>query len=315
MVNKVLEKKIKEIKLKKNAVILAHYYQSPEIQEIADFIGDSLALSEKAANTDADIIVFAGVYFMAETAKILSTDKKVLIPDTEAGCSLADSCKPKDFKKFLNKIENPYVVSYVNTSAEIKAMTDIVCTSSNAVEIIKNIPNDKNIVFGPDRNLGNYISRLLNRKMIIWDGACAVHENFSLEKILELKNQNKEAKIISHPECNKSILLVSDFIGSTSQMLDFTKKDSSKIYIVVTESGILHQMKKESPTKLFIPAPPIDSTCGCNDCEFMKLITLQKIYDSLLDEKFEVNLDHELISKAKKSIINMIEFSKKAGII
>jgi quinolinate synthase len=300
---------IKRLRREKNAVILAHYYQVGEIQDIADFVGDSLDLSRKSADTDADIIVFAGVNFMAETAKILSPEKKVLIPDREAGCSLADSCPPDAFKKFREKHPDHIVVTYVNTTAEIKAMTDICCTSTNAVKVIESIPKDQKIIFAPDRNLGNYLNSITGRDMVVWDGACHVHEEFSLERILELKEKYPDAKLISHPECQKPIQVVSDFIGSTSALLNFTSTDSASEYIVATESGILHQMKKKSPGKLFIPAPPIDSTCGCSDCKFMKLHTLQKIYISLNREIFEVDVDPEISEKAVIPIRRMLEIS------
>jgi quinolinate synthase len=297
-----------------NAIILAHYYQDGEIQDIADFIGDSLQLSQQAAKTTADVIVFAGVHFMAETAKILSPSKTVLIPDLEAGCSLADSCNAVDFTVFLKDYPGYTVISYVNTTAEIKALTDIICTSSNALEIVNSLPADEKIVFGPDRNLGNYIKSVTGRDMVIWNGACHVHQRFSLDKILELKKSYPKAKIIAHPECDKQILLVADFIGSTSALLSFTRKDDALDYIVCTESGILHQMKKEHPDKNFIPAPPNDSTCACNDCQFMKLITLEKIYKSLTDNIFEVTLNEELRLKAEGSIRRMLDISDKLGI-
>jgi len=309
-----LVEEIQRLKREKNAVILAHYYQDGQIQDLADFVGDSLGLSQQAASTKADIILFAGVHFMAETAKILSPSKKVLIPDLNAGCSLADSCTYADFKKFKEQHRDHLVISYVNTTAEIKSLTDVVCTSSNAIQIVNSIPKDTKIIFGPDRNLGNYISRLLNREMVIWDGACLVHEEFSLEKILELKKQYPDAKLLSHPECQKPILIVSDYIGSTSQLLDFSKKDVSSTYIVATESGILHQMRKSSPQKTFIPAPPNDSTCACNDCKYMRLITVQKIYNTLKYELPEVQLDKELMDSARKSIVAMLDLSDKLGI-
>jgi quinolinate synthase len=305
---------IKKMCKAKNAVILAHYYQESEVQNIADFIGDSLDLSRKAASTDADIIVFAGVHFMAETAKILSPNKKVLIPDLNAGCSLADSCPPEEFAKFKEKYPDHTVISYVNTTAEIKAMTDITCTSSNAVDIINSLPEDEKIIFAPDRNLGNYIKSLTGREMVIWQGACHVHEEFSLEKILELKAEYKEAKIIAHPECEKPIRIVADHIGSTSSLLRFTREDDALTYIVATESGILHQMKLASPGKVFIPAPPKDSTCACNDCKYMKLISNKKIYNTLKYEEPEVILDEALMKKAAVSIKRMLEISKKLGI-
>jgi quinolinate synthase len=300
---------INRLRKEKNAVILAHYYQVPEIQEIADFVGDSLDLSRKSADTDADIIVFAGVNFMAETAKILSPEKKVLIPDKNAGCSLADSCPPEEFRKFREKYPDHIVVSYVNTTAEIKAMTDICCTSTNAVRVIESIPRGQKIIFAPDRNLGNYLKSITGRDMVVWDGACHVHEEFSLERILELREKYPAAKLISHPECQKPILIASDFIGSTSALLKFTGSDPSKEYIVATESGILHQMKKQNPGKIFLPAPPIDSTCGCNDCFFMKMHTVKKIYRSLIEEIFEVDVDPAIREKAVIPIKRMLEIS------
>lgn len=305
---------IKKMCKEKNAVILAHYYQESEVQDIADFVGDSLDLSRKAAATEADIIVFAGVHFMAETAKILSPSKKVLIPDLMAGCSLADSCPPEDFKRFKEQYPGYTVVSYVNTSAEIKALTDIVCTSTNAFHIVNSLPKDEKIIFAPDRNLGNYINGITGRNMVIWDGACHVHEEFSLERILELKKENKGAKIIAHPECQKPIRIVADHIGSTSSLLNFTREDNSNAYIVATESGILHQMKIASPHKTFIPAPPKDSTCACNDCKFMKLISLKKIYNTLKFEMPEVTMEEELRAKAEGSIRRMLEISDKLGL-
>ena len=251
---------------------------------------------------------------MAETAKILSPDKKVLIPDLNAGCSLADSCKPDDFKKFKDEHPDHIVISYVNTTAEIKALTDIVCTSSNAVEIVKSLPREQKIIFDPDRNLGNYISKLLDREMLVWDGACMVHEEFSIDKIIELKKQYPDAKILSHPECPRPILVISDYIGSTSQMLAYSKIDSASTYIVATESGILHQMQKASPEKTFIPAPPNDSTCACNDCKYMRLITLQKMYNTLKYEQPEVKMDETLMNEARKSIVAMLDISEKLGI-
>lgn len=307
--NDILIAKIDELRKIKNAVILAHYYQKPEVQEIADFIGDSLDLSRKSAETNADIIVFAGVNFMAETAKILSPEKKVLIPDLNAGCSLADSCPVDEFKKFREKYPDHIVVSYVNTTAEIKALTDITCTSTNAVKIIESIPKEQKIIFAPDRNLGNYLNRITGRDMVVWNGACHVHEEFSLEKILAIREKYPEAKLIAHPECQKPVQIAADFIGSTSALLKYTEKDSSQIYIIATESGIIHQMKKRNPLKTFIPAPPLDSTCDCNDCKFMKLHDLQKIYNSLNEDKFEVHIDSSILEKAKIPIIKMLEIS------
>jgi len=305
---------ILKLKKLKNAIILGHFYQEPKIQDISDYLGDSLYLAQIAEKTNADIIVFAGVNFMAETAKMLSPQKKVLLPDLNAGCSLADSCPTKDFKIFKEKYSDYTVISYVNTTAEIKALTDICCTSTNAVQIVESLPVNEKIIFAPDRNLGNYINSITNRNMLIWDGACHVHEKFSLEKILELKNKNTDAKIIAHPECKKQILIVSDHIGSTSSLLKFTKSDNSKKYIVATESGILHQMKKISPDKIFIPAPPIDSTCGCNDCKYMKFITLNKLYNTLKYELPEITMDDELITMAVKPIKRMLKISEKLGL-
>lgn len=305
----LLIKEINRLRKERNAVIMAHYYQIPEIQDIADFVGDSLALAQQALRVDADVIVLAGVYFMAETAKIINPDKKVIIPDPLAGCSLADSCPVEDFRKFRSQYPDAIVVSYVNTSAEIKALTDIVCTSSNAEQIIKAIPEERRIIFAPDRNLGNYLSSRLGRKMIIWDGACHVHEDFSLERILEIKKENPDAKIIAHPECRKPILLVADHVGSTSSLLSFVQKDNAMKYIVATESGILHQMQTACPDKVFIPAPPTDSTCGCNDCKFMKLITLDKIYRSLETLTPEVIIDEQVRAKAELSIRRMLDIS------
>ncbi|MDR0814743.1 MAG: quinolinate synthase NadA [Bacteroidales bacterium] len=313
--NNIWIKKIKELKKGKNAIILAHYYQESEIQDIADFVGDSLALAQKAMDTKADIIVLAGVHFMAETAKILNPAKKVLLPAPDAGCSLADSCPADAFEDFVMAHPEYTVVSYVNTTAAVKALTDIVCTSSNALQIIESLPKDEKIIFAPDRNLGDYIKRLTNREMLIWNGACHVHEAFSLERILELKKQHPEAKILAHPECPKPVLIVADHIGSTAALLKFSQTDTAQTYIVATESGILHQMQKASPAKTFIPAPPNDSTCACNDCRYMKLVTLQKIYDCLENESPEIILDKDLCAKAEKSILRMMEISKKLKLI
>ncbi len=306
---------INQLKKEKNAVILAHFYQDAEVQDIADFIGDSLGLSQKAAETEGDIILFAGVHFMAETAKMLSPDKKVLIPDLNAGCSLADSCPPDEFEKFVKEHPEHTVITYVNTTAAIKALSDVCCTSTNAVQIVESFPKDKPLIFAPDRNLGNYINSVTGRDMLLWNGACHVHEEFSLERILELKKQNPDAKLISHPECKKPILLTSDFIGSTSALLNFVKKDDSQIYIVATEWGILHQMKKAMPGKEFIPAPPIDSTCGCNECSYMRLITLKKMYLTLKYELPEVVLEEELRKQAVKPIERMLEISRGLGLV
>jgi len=305
---------INRLNKNKNAVILAHYYQTEDIQDIADFVGDSLALSQKAASNNADIVLFAGVKFMAETAKILSPEKKVLIPDMNAGCSLADSCKAEDFKKFIEENPGRTVVTYVNTNIDIKVLSDIICTSSNAVEIIESLPAGEKIIFGPDRNLGNYILNKTGRDIKVWNGTCHVHEEFSLEAILKLKKEHPEAKIIVHPECELPIRIVADFIGSTSALLQFTKKDDSVTYIVGTEPGIIHQMRKANPLKEYIPAPPKDSTCGCSECNFMKLITIEKIFKCLRDEKPEILIDTEILNKARRPIMRMMEISEKLGL-
>ncbi len=309
-----LIKEIKKLLKDKNAIILAHFYQTGDIQDIADFVGDSLKLAQEAEKTTADMIVFAGVHFMAETAKILNPNKKVLLPDMEAGCSLADSAPAKDFKKFKEAHPNHIVVSYVNSSSEVKAMTDIICTSSNADYIINSIPKDKKIIFSPDKNLGSYLEKISDRKMLLWDGACHVHKEFSLEHILKLKKENPTAKIISHPECEKQILDVSDFVGSTSGILKYSQENIADKFIVATESGILHQMKKANPNKIYIPAPPnnIDGlTCACNDCEYMKLNNLKKIYLALKYEKPEILMDEEIRIKAEIPIKRMLEISAK----
>ncbi len=309
-----LVKEIKNMAREKNAVILSHFYQEGEVQDIADFVGDSLALAQEAAKTKADIIVFAGVHFMAETAKILSPDKKVLIPDLNAGCSLADSCPADGFEKFVKKHPDHTVIAYVNTTAAIKCLTDIVCTSSNALQIVESLPKDEKIIFAPDRNLGNYIKSLSGRDMLIWDGACHVHEEFSIEKMLDIKEKHPNAKIIAHPECEQPVLILADHVGSTSSLLKFTDEDDAREYIVATESGILHQMIKKNPDKLFIPAPPKDSTCACNDCKYMKMISLKKIYSSLKYEQPEIILDKKIIQTAVKPIHRMLEISEKMGL-
>jgi quinolinate synthase len=301
------------LKKNKNAVVLAHYYQNPDIQDIADYIGDSLGLSQEAAKTKADIIVFAGVHFMAETAKILSPTKKVLLPDLKAGCSLADSCRAEDFEKFKSLHPNHLVISYVNCSASIKALTDIVCTSTNAVQIVSSLPENQKIIFAPDKNLGNYINKITGRNMVLWNGSCMVHEIFSLKKIVKLKTQNPNALLISHPECETPILEMSDFIGSTTALLKYTQKNSSSEFIVATEAGILHQMQKLSPHKTFIPAPP-ENNCACNDCPHMKLNTLEKLYNCLKYEKPEIILQEDLRKKAEGSILRMLEISEKYGL-
>jgi quinolinate synthase len=305
---------IQRMKVEKNAIILAHYYQTGDIQDIADFVGDSLALSQKAASNKADIILFAGVKFMAETAKILAPAKKVLLPDLNAGCSLAESCKAEDFEKFINENPGRTIISYVNSTTEIKALSDIICTSSNAVQIVESLAKDEKILFAPDRNLGNFIKNITGRDMVIWNGTCHVHEEFSLEAIIKLKKENPDAKIIVHPECELPVRMVADFIGSTSALLQFTKSDKGNCYIVATEVGIIHQMKKENNSKLFLPAPPRDSTCGCSECSFMKLITIEKIYNCLKNENPEILIDKKLINRAIKPIQRMMEISKKLGL-
>ncbi|WP_010662241.1 quinolinate synthase NadA [Marinilabilia salmonicolor] len=300
---------VKTLKKEKNALLMAHYYQKNEIQDIADFVGDSLALAWEASQTNADIILLSGVLFMGETAKILSPDKKVLIPDFNAGCSLADSCPADAFEDFIKQHPGHVVVTYVNTTADVKALSDIVVTSTNAVKIINSIPKDKKIVFGPDRNLGNYLQSVSGREMVLWDGACHVHEKFSVEKIVDLKKEYPEAEVIAHPECKKPVLTISDFIGSTASLLKYTQTSGSSQFIVATESGVLHQMQLASKDKTFIPAPPSDSTCGCNDCEFMRLNTLEKIYLTLKYEYPEVNVEEDIRVKAIKPIEKMFELS------
>jgi len=305
---------IERLKKEKNAIILAHYYQTGDIQDIADFVGDSLALSQKASSNSADIILFAGVKFMAETAKILAPDKKVLLPDMNAGCSLADSCKAEDFKIFIKDNPGRTVISYVNTSAEIKALSDIICTSSNAVEIVESLPEDEKILFAPDRNLGNYVLNKTGRDMVIWNGTCHVHEEFSLEAIIRLKKENPKAKIIVHPECEMPVRMVADFIGSTSALLAFTQNDKGNCYIVATEAGIIHQMIKANSKKTYIPVPPVDSTCGCSECNFMKLITVEKIVNCLKNEEPEIKLNRDILLRAQKPILRMLEISEKLGL-
>lgn len=305
-----IKKEILRLKQEKNAVILAHFYQRPEIQDIADFIGDSLALAQIAANSNADIIVMCGVQFMGETAKVLCMDKKVIVPDMSAGCSLADSCPADEFEKFVNAHPGHTVISYVNTSAAVKAHTDIVVTSSNARKIVDCLPADEKIIFGPDRNLGNYINMQTGRSMLLWDGACHVHEQFSIEKIMKLKEQHPEAKVLVHPECRKQVQMVADKVGSTKALLDYAVNSECKEFIVATESGILHEMVKKCPDKTFIPAPPEDGTCSCNECSYMKLITLEKLYNSLRYELPLVEVDPEIAAKAIKPIKRMLEMSK-----
>lgn len=304
-----LKDEILRLKQEKNALIMAHYYTRPEIQEIADFIGDSLALARKAAETDADIIVMCGVHFMGETAKILCPYKKVLVPDMEAGCSLADSCDPEEFAEFVAAHPNHTVISYVNTSAAVKAHTDIVVTSGNARKIIESLPADEKIIFGPDKNLGGYINSVCGRDMILWDGACHVHERFSIDRILEMKKNHPGAKILVHPECRKPLQMIADKVGSTAALLDFAQKDEAKEFIVVTESGILFEMQRKCPEKVFLPAPAEDSECQCNECDYMKLNTLDKIHKALLNEAPEIIVDAELAERAVRPINRMLELS------
>lgn len=300
---------INRLKKEKNAVIMAHYYQMGDIQDIADQIGDSLALAQWAAKTEADIIVLCGVHFMGETAKILSPHKKVLVPDLEAGCSLADSCPADDFEKFVKEHPDHMVVTYVNTTAAVKALTDVVVTSTNAKKIIDQLPKDEKIIFGPDRNLGNYINSVTGRNMLLWDGACHVHEQFSVEKLVKLKAEHPDADIIAHPECKKPLLLMADFIGSTQALLNYTIHSDKNKFLVATESGILHEMQKKNPDKTFIPVPPNDSTCACNECNFMRLNTLEKLYLCLKNESPEIIIDEAIREKAVKPILRMLEMS------
>lgn len=302
--------KIDRLRKDKNAVIMAHYYQTGDIQDIADMVGDSLALAQYAAKTDADIIVLCGVHFMGETAKILSPDKKVLVPDMEAGCSLADSCPADEFERFVKSHPDHTVISYVNTTAAVKAHTDIVVTSTNAKKIIDTLPQDAKIIFAPDRNLGNYINSVTGRNMLLWDGACHVHEQFSVESLVELKKSHPKAKVLAHPECKNVVLMLADFIGSTQALLNYATDSDSTEFLVATESGIIHQMQKLNPDKVFIPVPPVDSTCGCNDCKYMRLNTLEKVYKCLLYEQPEILVDEELRKKAVKPIERMLELSK-----
>jgi len=305
---------IERMKKQKNAVILAHYYQEPDIQDIADYIGDSLGLAQKAAKTDADIILFAGVHFMAETAKILNPSKKVIIPDWKAGCSLADSAPPELFRQFRAKHPDHLVISYINCTAEIKAQSDIICTSSNAQAVIESVPAEQPILFAPDKNLGAYLNKKTGRNMLLWNGACIVHEIFSREKIIRLQHRHPEALLIAHPECEEIVLTLANFIGSTTQLLNYSQTSPAKSFIVATESGILHQMQKLSPEKTFIPAPP-NNLCACNDCPHMKLNTLEKVYISLLHEIPEIQMEENLRLAAKVPIDRMMEISRKAGLV
>ena len=314
MTKKEIIENIKLLRKEKNAIILAHYYQDADIQDIADFVGDSLALAQWAAKTTADIIVLCGVHFMGETAKILSPTKRVFIPDMMAGCSLADSCPADEFEQFIKNHPNHKVLSYVNTTAAVKALTDIVVTSTNAKQIVDSLPIDEKIIFGPDKNLGDYINKLTGRNMLLWQGVCHVHEQFSLERILEIKKQYPDALILAHPECPKYLLEVADHVGSTSSILKYATASDNKRYIVATEAGILHQMQKENPDKEFIPAPPEDSTCACNECFFMKMNTLQKLYLCLKNEMPEILIDETTRIKAVKPIEKMLEISALHGL-
>lgn len=308
-----LFEEIEKLKKEKNAIILAHYYQEPDIQDIADYIGDSLGLSQEAAKTDADIIVFAGVHFMAETAKILSPNKTVLLPDVKAGCSLADSCPPHLFRKFKEKYPDHLVITYVNCTAELKALSDIVCTSTNAVQIVESLPKDQKIIFGPDRNLGAYVAKKTGRDLVLWNGACMVHEIFSQEKITKLKERHPNAKFIAHPECEEVVLKMADYIGSTTGLLKYTITNPATEFIVATESGIIHQMEKANPTKTFIPAPP-NNSCACNDCPYMKRNTLEKLYLCIKNGLPEVTVPEHIIERARKPIQRMLDISAELGL-
>lgn len=308
-----LFQEIDKLKKEKNAIILAHYYQEPDIQDVADYIGDSLGLSQQAARTDAQVIVFAGVHFMAETAKILSPQKKVLLPDMKAGCSLADSCPPHLFRKFKEKYPDHLVITYVNCTAELKALSDIVCTSTNAVQIVESLPKDQKIIFGPDKNLGAYVAKKTGRDLVLWNGACMVHEIFSREKITKLKARHPEAKFIAHPECEEVILEMADYIGSTTGLLNYTINNEAQSFIVATESGIIHQMEKSNPGKTFIPAPP-NNPCACNDCAYMKRNTLEKLYLCLKNELPEVEVPEHIIEDARKPIQRMLDISAELGL-
>ena len=308
-----LFQEIEKLKKEKNAIILAHYYQDPDIQDIADYIGDSLGLSQKAAKADADIILFAGVHFMAETAKILAPEKKVLLPDLKAGCSLAESCPADEFKAFKDAHPDHLVISYVNCTADLKTMTDIVCTSTNALQIVESLPEDQKIIFAPDRNLGAYINKKTGRDMLLWDGSCMVHEIFSLDQIIDLKKEHPDSELLAHPECEDSLLQHADYIGSTTGILNYSKESEKTKFIVATEAGIIHQMQKVSPNKTFIPAPP-NNSCACNDCPHMKLNTLEKVYNCLKYELPHIELEASVIEEAKKPIWKMLEISEKLGL-
>lgn len=314
MEKEFLISEINRLKKEKNAIIMAHYYQDGDIQDIADFVGDSLALAQWAAKTDADIIMLCGVHFMGETAKILSPNKKVLVPDMAAGCSLADSCPADEFEKFIKAHPGHKVISYVNTTAAVKALTDVVVTSTNAKQIVESFPKDEKIIFGPDKNLGNYINSITGRNMVLWNGACHVHEKFSVRKVLDLKKDYPDAQVLVHPECKDVIVRLADKVGSTAGLLKYAVASDCKRFLVATESGILHEMQKSAPDKVFIPIPPEDSTCACNNCSFMRLNTLEKVYEVLKNESPEVEVSDELREKAVKPIQKMLEISAKLGL-
>lgn len=314
MTKEDLKKEIIKLKQEKNAVILGHYYQIDEIQELSDYVGDSLALAQEAQRTDADIIVFCGVHFMAETAKILNPGRKVLLPDVEASCSLAESCSGEDLREFKKKYPGHIVVSYVNCSAEVKAESDLICTSGNAEKLINSLPADQKIIFAPDKNLGGYINSVTGRNMVLWNGVCTVHDALEAENILKLKKQNPDAPVVAHPECNSAVLEVSDFVGSTKAMLNFIKKSNQKRFIVATESGILYEMRRNNPDKEFLAVASGES-CSCTECAYMKMNTLEKLYRCLRDESPEIILSDEMIEKAKLPIIRMLDMSRELGII
>lgn len=314
MEKEFLISEINRLKKEKNAIIMAHYYQDGDIQDIADFVGDSLALAQWAAKTDADIIMLCGVHFMGETAKILSPNKKVLVPDMAAGCSLADSCPADEFEKFIKEHPGHKVISYVNTTAAVKALTDVVVTSTNAKQIVDSFPKDEKIIFGPDKNLGNYINSITGRNMVLWNGACHVHEKFSVRKVLDLKKEYPDAQVLVHPECKDVIVRLADKVGSTAGLLKYAIASDCKRFLVATESGILHEMQKSAPDKVFIPIPPEDSTCACNNCSYMRLNTLEKVYEVLENESPEVEVSDELREKAVKPILKMLEISAKLGL-
>lgn len=314
MINRELAEKISALKKEKNAVILAHYYQIPEIQDIADYVGDSLNLAQKAKETNANIILFCGVHFMGETAKILNPEKKVIIPDMNAGCSLADSCKYDDFKAFKERYPEHKVISYINCSAEIKTLSDIICTSGNAVKIVESLPKEQKIIFAPDKNLGGYINRITGRNMLLWHGSCEVHELLTSEYVLKMKAENPDAILVAHPECNDAVLKLADFVGSTQAMIKYISDSEHKRFLVATESGITHKLQQENPDKEFIVVTQNES-CACNDCRHMKLNTMEKVLNSLENECYEITLSQDLISQAAKPINKMLDISKQLGIL